>query len=863
MSPDVSTGIVAVQVALIVLALIIGVAARQRKAAIAFAWIGTALAFCAIGLAGASVAGIGGVSGETSRFVVYAVTAFIAAAIGWAVVAVVNVRIRAAQERFYAKPETREAMAADLREVLRTEGIRLDERLSRAEQEREQFLYALEDQHARQIRGLADEYQHEAATILRSLMDQLQAERLEPMVEERFAEQQARIERELGAIDATVAGEALMKIREQQVELEAELAAAAKRVESIRDQNPDLDMEEQAKARLATVDAMVAEQLAKVDGAVETQVAATAARVEAATAERAAALEARLAEVDLLLEDKIATAGNPLLAKMAETQGAVEAQLNTWMSVLDARFAETEGILNQRIIEQEGALEGRVVELETALEERLAQHVAAVEQVLTDHDTQLQTALTDQSAAIGSHFSTERDRLIGELTEHGVHIQETVANELMTAEARARETVEATQAAWNVFTDELEQRFAETREEAIRVAHEIAEEERHTLRADLEQITKGASDEIAAQVEGLGREAAWQRAQVERSVVETIDVLKSRASEAVTDADRVFADLERIGAERVERIRRDAEDALVQSRDYVGQLQESLAAHLEGLRERSGVVADEMNDRLAAITSASHEGATQLEQYARDLVDATSRELGTVAERATTDLQNRINQEFTGTVSASLEAQQRTFELHLGEVAQRIMQQVQGDLAGLAEHARGAVTGELDNIIQASRQHAQEAQEQAFRQVMGELARQGSELAEQARAAGGDAQRMLENGMRDNRRQLEEAMTSMGAHMREELVRFHDEGQRRVDAVIAKLRSTEQDVIREEDRKLAAARQELVRQHQGALEQQVRSLVGGLSNSLDLGAPAPTAGGSFTEGLTRPSTPLGGGNGFG
>ncbi|MCW2925655.1 MAG: hypothetical protein JWM98_3059, partial [Thermoleophilia bacterium] len=32
MSPDVSTGIVAVQVALIVLALIIGVAARQRKA---------------------------------------------------------------------------------------------------------------------------------------------------------------------------------------------------------------------------------------------------------------------------------------------------------------------------------------------------------------------------------------------------------------------------------------------------------------------------------------------------------------------------------------------------------------------------------------------------------------------------------------------------------------------------------------------------------------------------------------------------------------------------------------------------------------------------------------------------------------
>ena len=53
--------------------------------------------------------------------------------------------------------------------------------------------------------------------------------------------------------------------------------------------------------------------------------------------------------------------------------------------------------------------------LETALEERLAQHVTAVEQVLADHDQQLQVALTDQSAAIGTHFSAERDRLIGEL----------------------------------------------------------------------------------------------------------------------------------------------------------------------------------------------------------------------------------------------------------------------------------------------------------------------------------------------------------------------------------------------------------------------------------------------------------------
>jgi hypothetical protein len=853
MNPAVSTGIVAAQVALIVLALIIGVVARQRRAAVLFAWISTILAFAAIAVAGAASApgAAFGITGDTSRFVIYAVTAFIAAAISWAVVAVVNVRLRAVQERYYAKPETREALAAELREVLRTEGIQLDERLGRAEQEREQFLFALEDQHARQIRGLADEYQHEAATILRNLVGQLADEQLKPMVEERLAEQRVELERELGAIDADVAGETLTKLRADHAELVAELEAAAARVEEIRNENPDIDIEDRAKERLAKVDALIEEKLATVTEGLAAQVA-----------ERATVLEARLTDVDAMLDTKINEAGNPLVARMAETQGAVEAQLNTWMGVLDNRFAETEQILNQRIVEQEHALENRVVELESALEERLAQHVAAVEQVLADHDVQLQSALTEQSSAIGSHFSAERDRLIGELTDHGVKIQETVANELVGAESRAREAVEATQAAWNQFTDELEQRFAETREEAIRAAREIAEEERVTLQGQLAEITQGASSEITKQTEALGREAAWQRSQVERSVRETLEVLQQQAREAVGEADKVFADLERIGQERVERIRRDAEDALVQSRDYVGQLQESLGVHLEELRQRSGVVADEMNDRLASITAASHEGATQLEQYARDLVDATSRELGTVAERATSDLQSRINNEFTATVVSSIEAQQRSFESHMGEVAQRIMQQVQGDLAGLAEHARGAVTGELDQIIQSSRQHAQEAQEQAFRAVMNDLARQQSELAEQARGAGADARRILEEGLRDNRRQLEEAMAGMGAHMREELVRFHDEGQRRVDAVISKLRGSEQEIIREEDRKLAAARQELVRQHQGALEEQVRSLVGGLSNSIDLGAAAGST--SFAAGVQRPSTPLTpGGSGFG
>ncbi|MCZ4497274.1 MAG: hypothetical protein JWM25_1859, partial [Thermoleophilia bacterium] len=733
---------------------------------------------------------------------------------------------------------------AELREVLRQEGIALDERLGRAEHEREQFLFALEDQHARQIKGLADEYQHEAGTILRHLLDQLAAERLQPMVEERLAEQRSAIERELGAIDSAVAGEALMTIRTDYAALEAEVEAAAARIETLRDMNPDLGLEDKVAARLA-----------KIDEVIDARVAESTTSLDAKVAARAAELEARLASVDALLDEKIEASGNPLVARMAETQGAVSAQLDTWMGVLDGRFAETEQILNTRIIEQEHALEGRVGELEATIEERLAQHVAAVDQVLVGHDAELQGTLSEQSAAIGVHFSTERDRLITELTEHGISIQESVATELAAAEQRARQTVEATQAAWNTFTDELEARFAETRTEALRASQEIAEQERMTLIDQMNSITAETRQGIAQQAEELGREAAWQRSQVEKSVRDTIDILQSQARDAISDADRVFADLERIGAERVERIRRDAEDALVQSRDYVGQLQDSLGVHLDELRERSGDLADEMNDRLAAITGATQEGASQLEQYARDLVDATTRELSSVSERATADLQARINQEFTATVTLALETQQRTTENHLAEVAQRIMQQVQGDLAGLAEHARSAVTGELDQIIAAGRQHAQEAQEQAFRQVMNDLARQQTELAEQARAASGDARHILEDGLREGRRQLEEAMAGMGAHMREELVRFNDEGQRRVDTLISQLRTREQEAVREEDRRLGQARQELVRQHQGALENQVRDLVGGLSRTLDTGSLTAAAG-NFTDGLNRPTTPL-------
>src|SRR5690606_26496939 len=229
----------------------------------------------------------------------------------------------------------------------------------------------------------------------------------------------------------------------------------------------------------------------------------------------------------------------------------------------------------------------------------------------------------EQSAAIGTHFSGERDRLIAELSSQGEDIQGRIADELASAEDRARETVAATQAAWNSFTEELEQRFAQARTEALRAAQDIAAEEGSSLQKKMQEITARASADITAQVEELGREAAWQREKVERSVRETVDILRKQAQAAIADADDVFADLERIGAERVERIRRDAEDALVQSRDYVGQLQDSLGVHLEQLRERSAELAEEMNGRLTAITSATHDGVTQLDQYARDLLDAT------------------------------------------------------------------------------------------------------------------------------------------------------------------------------------------------------------------------------------------------
>jgi len=386
----------------------------------------------------------------------------------------------------------------------------------------------------------------------------------------------------------------------------------------------------------------------------------------------------------------------------------------------------------------------------------------------------------------------------------------------------------------------------------LRAAQEIAATERATLERELADITTKSSSDISQKVEELAREAAWQRAQVERTVSEQVEMLQRQAQHAVANADVVFADLDRIGAERVDAIRRQAEDALVQSRDYVGQLQDSLGTHLEQLRDRSGELADEMNDRLVTITSASQDTAVRLEQYSRELLEATMTQLSQVSEGKIHEKQSRLALEMSTSVSAVVNEQQAAYERHLSEVGQRLVQTVQGDLSGIAEHARTAVTGELDHLVATSRDHALRAQEQSHLQVMKEIARQQTELSDQARNSTEQAKSVIDNGLRDGRRQLEEAMASMGAHMREEMVRFRDEGERRIAQLVDSLRSREQDMVRDEDRKLTAARQELLRQHEGAMHGQMQQMMSGLSTAL-----GSQSGGNFTASIDRPATPLG------
>jgi hypothetical protein len=812
------------------------------------------------------------VRGSVERFAIYAGLSVLVAVLNWVALSVISSWQVVRGEKRLEDVEVRDRAAQDLREILRREGMELDHRLEAARQEREQFLYALEERHAQQISVLAKEYQHEAHTVLRGLLDQLVAERLQPVVEQRLAEHRQTIEADLSLIDSAAAGETLSALRTDMAELQSAIDAAEARVAKARKANPDMKIEDKVKARLEEVEAELEAKVAGIRSELDTTLSAT---VES--------MNARVESVGDLLDEKVGAASDPLSRRMEETKTHVEARLAEYEVALDGRFAETERLLSERVVDQESALQERVVALESKVEERLGEHASAIEQVLSEHDEQLHGALTEQMDVVGKHYVSERERMMTELDEHAKVLQDRVTGDLQAAEDRARTTVEATQAAWNSFTEDLEARFAQTRDEALRAAAEIAEAERTKLHDDLKNLTAETSADITARVEEIGREAAWQRAQVERSVVEALDSFRDQAQSALADADSIYGDLERQGAERVERIRIQAEDALVQSRDYVAQLQESLSQHLDILRTKAEELGEGMNHRLAEISSAGRDTAMQLESYARELLDTTGRELATMSEAQVQALSQRLTDDMSRQVTMGMENQHRQFEAALAESAQRAVQQVQGDLAGMAEHARGAVTGELERMVAEAADHARRTQEQGFMEVMNELARQQRELAERAREATTTTRSMLEDSLRNNRRQLEEAMAGMGAHMREELVRFQDEGQRRVSQIIDGLRSKEHELLREEDRRLGAARGELVRQHQGALEDQVRNMVGGLTGNLanlagglsGPGGAGQSTGGNFTMGVDRPATPLadpsqggntasrGFGNGFG
>ena len=840
MTQSIFQGIVIVQVLILALTIVLSFTARSRGTGLALAWANTMLGIMVIGGAIAVQAGILTLAeGTATGVLMYGIAGVVAAALTWAASRMIATMLAARQQRYYDSPETRSRISDELRDVLRSEGIELDARLAQAERDREQFLYTLEERHARQIAGLAKEYQHEAHTILTQLLDQLVAERLQPMVEQRLTEQREALESELGAIDTAVAGETLTTLRTDYRELAEQVEAAASRIEQLRKENPDSGVEELANRRMDEIEAQVAARLE-----------ATQAQLDEALAGTITALDARIAGVGALLDEKVEAAGNPLAARMADTERAVDARFTEYGEVLTQRFAETEELLNQRIHEQEHALEQQVSQMEQALEQRLASHGESIEQLLSEHDSRLQDSLAQQAGAVSAHAASERDRLTGELSAHTAALSEQVAGELATIESDAREAVATAQDAWNRFTEELEQRFAETRQEALRAAGDIARSEREALEREMLAITEQASGDIADKVEKLGREAAWQRAQVERTVTDHLDLLRDRANEAVSNADSIFADLDRIGAERVSAIRQQAEDALVQSRDYVAQLQDSLGSHLEALRERSGELAHEMNERLGAITMASQDTAARIEAYAREIHDSTTRELSSSSEMLVQNLQARIQHDMAANLQSTLDAQRAAWEQQLNELSQRVVQAVHGDLAGAAEHARSSVAHELEHVVAQAREQVLRSQEQSHMQVMNELARQSSELGDQARHAAAHASSLIEEGLRDSRRQLEEAMASMGAHMREELVRFQDEGRRRVDDVIGRLRTAEQDMIREEDRKLTHARNELVRQHEGAMQDQMRSMMTGLSGALG------SQGSSFTASVNRPSTPL-------
>jgi len=452
MTLQISQSIVAAQVGLLLITLVLSFVARSHRGGLALAWLNSVLALALIGGTAAQLATpvkSGIVAPSSASLITYVVLGVIVAGLTWGALRIIATMLAARHRRFMASPKTASRLSDELRDVLRGEGIELDARLHQAEADREQFLYALEERHARQIAGLAQEYQHEAQTILRQLLSQLAAEQLEPMVEARLAEQKTAIESQIAAIDTAVAGEALTALRSEFSELTDKVETAEARVATLRAQNPETSIEEIAEQRLAGIEALIAERMDVTKSELDTALAATVEQIDG-----------RINEVGALLDAKVESASNPLAQRMVDAEAKVEGRLAEWTHVLDGRFSETGQILNQRILEQEQALEQRVVIIETALAQRLEDHTGAIESMLNGHDGQLQSSLAQQSEAVSAHFGTERDRLIIELTEHAVGMQEQIANELAEAEIRARETVTATQVAWNHFTEELEERFA-------------------------------------------------------------------------------------------------------------------------------------------------------------------------------------------------------------------------------------------------------------------------------------------------------------------------------------------------------------------------------------------------------------------
>jgi hypothetical protein len=840
--------ILVAQVALLILSLPFSLSARGRSVVKTAFIASCVLALGALALFGASV---GALAIDTGKAAQYAGVCFAAAVLQGLITSLFGVK-RGMDEKRLESPAARERAADELRAILQKEGIQLDARLEAARQEREAFLYALEERHAKQIASLAQEYQHEAHSILSQLLDQLAVDQLQPMVEQRLAEHGKEIESELGAIDSVVAGEALTTVRAELKELLERVEDAESRIEQAKAENPDRDIEDLVRQRTKEVEKDLSR---RIDDMVESTMKD---------------VEIKFANVGDLVAEKVDLAANPLVARMKETEAEVEGRLNEYHKVLDTRFVETEKLLSGRVVEQEKALEQRVLEIEQGIEQRLGLHTESVNGALATHDEQLQVSLAEQSEALVAHFGEERDRLMADLGLHAVQLQEQIAAEFVEAERRAKQTVEATQEAWNQFTGELEQRFAEAREQALDAAQQIADAERNSLQTAMEQIVEAASTDMQDKVEAMGREASWHRAQVERASLESTDALKKIAHDAINNADNIFGDLERAGHERVDAIRRQAEDALVQSRDYVDSLQRSLTDHLEQLRLRANELADEMNDRLASVTQVANDALVRVDSHSRDVIDSSSRELAAVADQRLAQLEQQIAQGLTAQLKSNMEAQQHQFEQYLGEMAQRAVQQVHGDLAGLAEHARGAVTGELEQMIGQSQQQARQLIEQGHAQISSEISRQQGDLNGAAREAANVARGMLEDSLRELRRQLEEAMASMGAHMREELVRFQDEGQRRVSGVVDQLRAKEHEVLRDEDRRLTQARNELVRQHEAALKSQVSNVVTNISGSMLSGAlGSPASGGStftarvedvpsgFTSDIERPATPFG------